>query len=152
MQQAKEASRGYIGDDTARDLPVCGTAMGGSEGDFRFNGEIIEYIGRPPGLATVKDAFAVYVVGDSMIPAYRPGDIIYVTPGRAPIQGDDVIIELKGSVGGELGGCFLKQFVRKTDGRVSCKQHNPSKDVHFELGQIKAVHRVMRWKEVLGGL
>ena len=33
------------------DVPVFGIAVGGSSGDFRFNGQVVDYVRRPPGIA-----------------------------------------------------------------------------------------------------
>ena len=35
------------------DVPVFGTAVGGSEGDFSFNGQVVDYVRRPPGVMAI---------------------------------------------------------------------------------------------------
>ena len=66
----------------SRDLPVLGTAMGGEEGAFEFNGEVVDYVRRPPGLEMARGAFAIYVQGESMAPRYEEGELVFVHPGR----------------------------------------------------------------------
>src|SRR5436305_10305970 len=69
------ANVGRVGEAPAigewpRDLPVYGTALGGNEafGAFEFNtGDVVDYIRRPPRLQGVKNAFAVFAVGESML-------------------------------------------------------------------------------------
>ncbi len=75
----------------ARDLPVYGVAQGGA-GALQIDASPIEYVKRPAPLLGVKDAFAVYVVGDSMSPAYEQGDLILVHPGKPIERGLDALL------------------------------------------------------------
>ena len=67
---------------SGRDLPVLGAVKGGSEGFYFNEGEAKEYLVRPPILAGVATAFALYVEGDSMEPRYFAGELLYVNPNR----------------------------------------------------------------------
>src|SRR5690242_7199291 len=51
----------------SHDVPILGVARGGrpGEGDFRFNGEVAGVTARPHGLRGMKDAFCIFVQGDS---------------------------------------------------------------------------------------
>ena len=44
-----------------------------------------------PGV-TDKDAFALEITGDSMLPVYRQGDIIIVSPNATVRKGDRVVV------------------------------------------------------------
>ncbi|MCM0018409.1 MAG: hypothetical protein NBV67_00280 [Tagaea sp.] len=74
-----------------RDLPVYGAAMGG-EGALQVDPNPIEWVKRPAPLMGVAKAFAVYVVGDSMSPAYEQGDMILVHPSRPIERGLDALL------------------------------------------------------------
>lgn len=108
-----------------RDLKVRGAVMGGDDGDFTFNGEVADYVPRPPGLVGVADAFALYVQGDSMSPRFEPGSLIYIHPGRPPAPGNDVVVECFAKDGQGGGPCYLKRLVRRTAARVDLMQFNP---------------------------
>jgi transcriptional regulator with XRE-family HTH domain len=47
---------------------------------------------RPPNLAAVRDAYAVYVENETMAPRYRPGWLLHVHPYKPPTSGRDVVV------------------------------------------------------------
>ncbi|NBO20152.1 MAG: S24 family peptidase, partial [Proteobacteria bacterium] len=67
----------------------------------------IDQVPRPHYLAHVKDAYAVYVVGDSMAPMYRPRQLLFVNPYKPPVSGSGVVITLAD------GAVLIKEFVRQ---------------------------------------
>jgi len=135
-----------------RDVPVYGTAVGGGDedGDFRFNGEQIDMAPRPPGIATRKDVFCLYVENDSMFPKFEPGERLYVDPHRKPRQGEYVVVELHGETEGEPGKGYIKRLVKQTPTRLVVSQFNPPKELEFEATQVKRVLRVIPTDELLG--
>lgn len=134
-----------------RDVPVRGTAVGGGDGDgdFRFNGDTIDYAPRPPGIASRKDVYALYVENDSMSPKYEPGERLYVDPHRSPRPMDYVVVELHGE-DGEPGKGFIKRLVKRTPTKVVVSQFNPAKELEFEAAQVRRLHRVIPYDELLG--
>ncbi|MBY0250172.1 MAG: helix-turn-helix domain-containing protein [Methylobacterium organophilum] len=133
-----------------RDVPVLGTGVGGDEGDFRFNGQTIDYAPRPPGIEGKKDVFVVYVVGDSMAERYEDGDPVYVDPHRRPKPRDIVVIELKGGIEGEPGDAFVKRLLRRSGGKIIVEQFNPPKELVFDEDDVARLHRVIPWTELIG--
>jgi phage repressor protein C with HTH and peptisase S24 domain len=87
--------------------------------------EPIEWITRPPPLVGVTRGFAVYVVNDSMDPAYCHGDMAYVHPGVPPRQGDDVLIYRV--VNGEWEA-MIKKLTGWNEKAWKVHQYNPRKD------------------------
>ncbi len=132
-----------------RDLEVRGTAVGGQEGAFDFNGDIVDYLRRPPGLSGARMAFAIYTAGSSMSPRFEEGEIVFVHPGRPATPGCDVIVELHGR-DGDPGHCYIKRLVRRTAAKRVLSQFNPPKEISFPLKQVRAVYRVMTPAELLG--
>lgn len=133
-----------------RDLPVYGVAVGGMEGDFSFNGSVVDYVRRPPMLSRIGNAFGVYVVGESMSPRFDHGDLVFVHPGRPAQPGNDVIVELHGEHG-EPGPCYIKRLVRRSPDRVQLAQFNPPRDdIVIEAARIKAIYRILTAAEMLG--
>lgn len=132
------------------DVPVKGNAAGGSGADFYMNGETIDYVRRPPGVARQAGIFALYVVGTSMYPKYEDGNLIYASSSRSPSIGDFVVVELHPSEdGGDTPG-FIKRLIKRTASKIICEQFNPPKTVEFELRRVKALHRVVPLEELLG--
>lgn len=144
-EPAGDASR-FIG---PRDVPVMGTVVGGPSGDFRFNGEIIDYAPRPPGIAKRKDVFAMYVRGDSMAPAHEDGTRVWVDKHRPPGPRDYVVIELHSS-NEEPGESFIKRLVRATSKTITVEQYQPPDTFEFDTKDVANLYRVIPWEELLG--
>lgn len=133
-----------------RDIPVYGVAVGGKEGEFCFNGSVVDYVRRPPSLMKITNAFGVYVSGDSMSPRFDHGDLVFVHPGRPPQPGNDVIVELHGEHGAP-GPCYIKRLVRRTDDLAVLAQFNPPRDdITIDTARIKAIYRILTAAEIMG--
>ncbi len=132
------------------DVPVHGTAVGGAEGDFSFNGQVVDYVRRPPGVMKLRSLYALWVTGDSMSPWNKSGDLIYVTPARPPVPGDHVVVELVGAAENEPGTAMVKLLVGKTATQLKLRQYNPEREFTLSLARVKAVHKVLSLRELLG--
>jgi phage repressor protein C with HTH and peptisase S24 domain len=132
------------------DVPVYGTAVGGSEGDFSFNGQVSDYVRRPPGVLKLKNMYALWVVGDSMAPWNKKGDLIYITPARTPVVGDYVVVELSGAAENEPGVAMVKLLTGKTATQLKLKQYNPAREFTVPLSNVKAMHKVLSLRDLLG--
>ncbi len=132
------------------DVPVFGTAVGGDDADFEMNGEVIDRVRRPPGLGGARTAFALYVVGHSMSPRYDEGDLIFVHPGRPPVPGCDVVVELQAVDEFGRHKALLKTYRGKSATRLMLSQLNPPGPVEVPLDQVRQVLRVLRTAELLG--
>jgi phage repressor protein C with HTH and peptisase S24 domain len=119
-----------------RDLPVMGTAKGGAEGTYFNEGEPKEYIDRPPSLAGVTNAFALYVDGESMEPRYYAGEVIYVNPNRPLTRGCFVAVEMADRL------ALIKQFIRRNDEHLVLAQLNPPKEIRLPIAQVKRIYRI----------
>lgn len=134
-----------------RNVPVYGTGSGGDGGDFSFNGQLIDHAPRPPGIANRKDVYVVYLVGDSISPAYEDGTPIYIDPHRRPQPRDYVVVELRGEREGEPGPAFVKRLVARGAGKLKLEQHNPSGPLDpIDESEVVRVHRVIPWLELIG--
>lgn len=136
-----------------RNLPqnvaVLGTASAGDEGDFILNGEISEYVRRPPGIASAPQVFALWIAGNSMYPRFNEGDLIYVHPGRKPRVGDDVLIELMPSADGDRPA-FVKRLKKSGPTELLVEQFNPPKDIAFDPRTVAHVYRILTTAELVG--
>ena len=136
--------------ELGRDLPVMGTAVGGNDGDFTLNGNSVDYVRRPPGLAGARNAFAVYVIGQSMVPRFDEGDLVFVHPGRPPVVGSDVLVELQ-DPDGSHGPCFIKRLVKRTASAIVLEQFNPPRrDISFPLAAVRSLYRILTLADLFG--
>jgi SOS-response transcriptional repressor LexA len=119
-----------------RDLPVLGAVKGGSDAFYFNDGEPKEYVVRPPGLVGVSNAFALYVCGESMVPRYYAGEILYVNPNRPLTRGCFVAVELTDGQG------LIKQFIRRDDELLVLAQFNPPKEIRLPAAQVKQVYLI----------
>jgi phage repressor protein C with HTH and peptisase S24 domain len=91
-----------------RPVPLLGLAQAGAGGFFDDGGfpagqgwDEITF----PGIAD-ESAYALEVAGDSMLPLYRDGDIIVVSPSARIRRGDRVVVK---TTGGEVMAKILKK-------------------------------------------
>lgn len=132
----------------ARDVPEHGIAVGGEDGDFTLNGEVVGYVTRPLSLRG-RNVFAVRVKGSSMVPRFDEGDVLYVERNREPAIGDDGIFEMKPTDEWEAGHAFVKQLVAKGMGLVKVKQFNPEKTISYRREEIARMFRIVPRNELL---
>lgn len=129
-------------------MDVRGVTVGGDDSFFYF-GDVIDQVRRPPGLRNAKNVAALNVAGESMVPRFEPGELIYVQL-REPAPGDDVVVELYPENEGDAPKSFLKKLVRKTGLRLECRQHNPAAPIEFDRGEVKHLWRVLTLRDLLG--
>ncbi|HYA74523.1 MAG TPA: S24 family peptidase [Roseiarcus sp.] len=129
------------------DVPILGVAAGAALGAFVFSGPPIDYVARPPGLRHVADAYAIYVVNESMSPLHNPGDLRFVHPRKPPRAGESVIVQVRD---GDEIQAYIKIYERRSDGWIVCRQTHPPAEVKFKTTQVVAMHRVMTINELFG--
>ena len=123
-----------------RMVPLISMAQAGNEGYFDDAGfpagsgwEDIAF----PGVED-EHAYALEITGDSMLPVYRDGDRIVVSPSGSLRRGDRVVVKT------HAGEVMAKQLGRMTAQRVELKSFNPAfEDRHFALSEIAFVHRII---------
>lgn len=136
-----------------RDVPIYGTAQCGPEGEFVWDGNsnlAVDIVPRPAALATLRNVFAVYAVGDSMMPWCEPGDTVFIHPDREPRNGDYVLVEFRDHPGDEQKKAVIKRLVGRRHGAVIVSQYNPPKEREFPEELVEHVWRVIGWQEALG--
>ena len=116
-----------------KQIPLLGLARAGKGGYFDDSGfpvgngwDEIDV----PGV-TDNTAYALEITGDSMLPVYREGDTIIVSPGATVRKGDRVV-------------------VRTTDGQVMAKVMQRQTAKNVELASFNAAHdtRTLDMKDV----
>lgn len=128
----------------ARDLPIYATTEGG-EGVLVMSSEPVDLGDRPTSLTHVKDAYGVLVVGESMVPVVRPGDIVAVHPHKHPRREDLCVFR------SHHEGVFtstIKEFVAQTADGWRVKRYKPEEKEFIlkkkdwqECHVVVAIHR-----------
>jgi transcriptional regulator with XRE-family HTH domain len=107
------------------DLAVYASAAGGPEGAWVLSGDAIAWVHRDQRLVGVRDAFACYVVGESMFPAYEQGNLLLVNPAVPPAAGDDCLFVQEAADGARFA--LVKRLVRFNATSWTVRQWNPDK-------------------------
>lgn len=136
-----------------RDVPVFGTASGSvagaAQGAWQITSDPVDYVRRAPGLATARDAYALYVENESMEPRFPPGELVFIHPGRPVRSGDIVVLQVQNAEHAPIE-TYIKIMVRRANGDVICRQYNPDAEIRFSGKTVLRVHRVLTMAEVLG--
>jgi phage repressor protein C with HTH and peptisase S24 domain len=126
----------------ASSIPAYGQAVGGKDGEFILNGNRIVDILAPPSLQGVPDAYAVYVVGDSMEPRYFAGEAVFVNP-RLPVRRGDFVVAQIAAGEGEPPHAYVKRFTARDARHLRLEQFNPRKPLEFPVARVISVHRII---------
>lgn len=117
-------------------VPLLGFAQAGAGGYF-------DDAGFPAGqgwdeVALPEGAYALEVSGDSMLPLYRRGDRIIVSPGADVRRGDRIVVRTQD---GEVMAKILK---RKTTKQVELASLNPDhKERVLPMAQVDWIARIL---------
>jgi phage repressor protein C with HTH and peptisase S24 domain len=121
-----------------RDLiPVRSAARGGNEQEMFLTDGPIDYVRRPPSLAHVRDAYSIYMLGESMTPRFRQGQLLHVNPYKPPQPGAGVVVTKRDDA------VLIKEFVRRDAARLLLRQYNPEGPIVLALAEVRDVHTVV---------
>jgi phage repressor protein C with HTH and peptisase S24 domain len=121
-------------------VPLIGLAQAGAggyfdDGGFPTGGSWDEIVF--PNFSD-EHAYALEISGDSMMPLYRDGDVIVVSPGAAVRRGDRVVVKTR------AGEVLAKELKRKSAKSIELKSLNPDHpDRTFDLKDVDWVARIM---------
>jgi phage repressor protein C with HTH and peptisase S24 domain len=108
------------GASATRSVPLIGFAEAGAGGYFDDGGFPVGKGWDEIAFPAVSDenAYALEISGDSMLPAYRDGDVILVSPAAPVRRGDRVVVKSK------TGEVMVKELKRQTAKIVELKSLN----------------------------
>lgn len=105
-----------------REVPIIGMAQAGAGGFFDDAGfpagqgwDTVAF----PGAGLEDGAYALEITGESMLPLYREGDIIIVSPAAQIRKGDRVVVKTRD------GEVMAKTLLRRTPLIVELESANP---------------------------
>ncbi|MEW6122096.1 MAG: helix-turn-helix transcriptional regulator [Pseudomonadota bacterium] len=123
-----------------RAIPHIGLAQAGKGGYF-------DDAGFPVGggwdeilFPAVEDehAYALEIAGESMLPLYREGDIVIVSPGASVRRGDRVVVKTR------EGEVLAKELVRKTAKTLDLRSLNTAyEDIQLALADVAWIARIV---------
>ena len=123
-----------------RNVPIIGYAQAGDAGYFDDAGYPLDTGWDEVVFPDIGDphAYALEISGDSMMPVYRNGDTIVVSPQSGVRRGDRVVVK---TTDGEV---MVKELARRTARRVELRSINPDYDDRVLLPeQIRWMARVV---------
>lgn len=125
---------------TARRIPLIGMAQAGDGGFFDDAGfpagagwdEIVF-----PHIAD-ENAYALEISGESMLPAYRDGDVVIVSPNSPVRRGDRVVMKTR------EGEVLAKELKRRTAKTIELRSINPEHpDRAFDVKDVQWIARIV---------
>jgi transcriptional regulator with XRE-family HTH domain len=122
-------------------MPLYTGAMGG-DGHVIITFDAIDYVKRPAELENVKGGYGLLIVGESMIPAFWPGDMALVNPHLPPARMKNVILYHTPPHGGDVEA-IVKQLNGWTEREWNLQQYNPAKEFTEYRQEWPICHRVV---------
>lgn len=141
VSQLKPGNRGIPSGIRQSKTPVYGPAAAGAPDRILLTEDfVVEEVDTPNELIGVRDAFIMYVAGDSMRERYRHNDLVSVNRNKFPAIGQDCVVVLA-----EDGNVLVKEFVGETDNKSEWKfkQHNPSKTLKYKKSEVRAIYAIV---------
>lgn len=121
-------------------IPVLGYASGSGDNTTAINWDHdapVDWVDPIPGLEGVNKASALMILGDSMEPRYRAGEIIFVNRAVPPRPRQDCVIDTKN------GETHIKEFVSQDKEFIHVRQFNPAKTLQISKTEITGLYAVV---------
>lgn len=129
------AAAGLVGD-----VPLYASAEGG-RGMLIIEQDAIGSVKRPPLLQGVKDGYAIYLIGESMVPEFEPGDTLFVNP-RLPVLANTTCVFYSSSEDQEPRAS-VKRYLGASDTSWLVRQFNPNEDFEMPREEWPVRHRIV---------
>lgn len=126
----------------AASMPVRAAARGGVDQEMFLEDGPIDWITRPDYLKNARDPYAMYVVGDSMMPRFRPAQLLHVNPHKPPAPGSGVVVVKRNKA------VLVKEFVRRGTDAVILREYRPAdREFTVALEDLDTLHTVVGLQE-----
>jgi hypothetical protein len=127
-------------------IPIYSAAQGG-KGHLIVSFERIDEAAAPEEIARVKNAYGILVLGESMVPAYRPGDIAWVNPHKIPERDTDVVLYHVPPDGREAEA-IIKTLIGISGSEWKLRQYQPPLDFTESRADWTVCHRIVGKRNV----
>lgn len=126
----------------AEPMPVRAAARGGVDQEMFLEDGPIDWVAKPDYLKNARDPYAMYVVGESMMPRFRPTQLLHVNPHKPPAAGAGVVVVKRSKA------VLVKEFVRRAPDGIVLREYQPA-DREFTVadGDLDTVHTVVGLQE-----
>ncbi|SMF81626.1 Phage repressor protein C, contains Cro/C1-type HTH and peptisase s24 domains [Azospirillum oryzae] len=126
----------------AASMPVRAAARGGVDQEMFLEDGPIDWIARPDYLKNARDPYAMYVVGESMMPRFRPAQLLHVNPHKPPAPGAGVVVVKRNKA------VLVKEFVRRSPDAVVLREYRPAdREFAVALEDLDTLHTVVGLQE-----
>lgn len=122
------------------DFPIYAAAEGG-QGHLVVTFEPVQWVRRPAILEGVRNAYGILVRGDSMVPAFRQGDMALIHPHLPFDRGTDVVL-YDAPPDGQVEA-MIKHLLGWTEKSWKLEQYNPPKTFSVDRVDWPECHRVV---------
>lgn len=122
-------------------MPIYAAAQGG-DGHVIVTFDAVDYVKRPAELENVRGGYGLLIVSDSMVPAFRPGDMALVNPHLPPAKEKNVILYHTPPHGGDIEA-IVKQLNGWNDREWFLQQWNPMQEFAEFRQEWPICHRVV---------
>ncbi|MCG5247954.1 XRE family transcriptional regulator [Methylorubrum extorquens] len=121
------------------EVPLYASAEGG-DGALIIERDPIGTVRRPPELQGVKDGYAIYHVGESMVPEFEPGDTLYINPRLTALINTTCVFY---NTSAEEPRAMVKRLKGETSDEWRVAQHNPPLTFSISKADWGIRHRVI---------
>jgi hypothetical protein len=126
-------------------VPIYSAAQGG-KGHIIIDFDPIEEARPPDELSRVRDAYGILIVGESMVPAYKPGDVAWVNPHK-PVERDTDVVLYHVPPHGEAEA-IIKTLVSFSPREWKLRQYQPLRDFTESRVDWPVCHRIVGKRNV----
>lgn len=123
-----------------RNLPILGASAFGENGAFSLKDDIVDYGERIPSLIHAKNAYGLYMQGDSMSPRFEEGWLLQVNPNRPTRSGDNVVLRVKDQ---QSSVAYVKTLVSRNESTLAARQFHPEGIQEWPHDRIISIHRII---------
>ncbi len=128
---------GSVPSQSGERIPIRSAARGGTDQMMFLEDGPIGYTARPANLSGVREAYAIYMIGDSMEPRYEQGWLLHVNPFKPPTRGRDVVVYKTEQA------VLIKQFVGWERDTLILRQFNPPITLRIPRDEVRECHLVV---------
>jgi phage repressor protein C with HTH and peptisase S24 domain len=121
-------------------VPIYSAAQGG-RGHIIIDTNPIEEARPPDDIIRVRDAYGILIVGESMVPAYRPGDVAWINPHK-PVERDTDVVLYHVPPHGEAEA-IIKALIGFSEREWKLRQYQPPRDFTESRIDWPVCHRIV---------